>query len=179
MRLKTHEEKNLIFRNFTKGILVALSIICSNFSAAESSDVSPLAVSLFPPLQLPSSGYSIRGLRLSVVGVHREFRGLDLALLGNVTDVTFTGFAISGLFNYNGGHSTVIGLQLAGLANLNSASSEIYGVQIAAYNNAGTVHGLQLGLLNIANELHGVQIGIFNINKAGPFRGSPIINAAF
>lgn len=173
------EEDHLANLNIIKVILLITGIMCSVQGAAEGSDNSPLAIGLFPPLQLPGSNYGVKGLRLSIVGVHREVRGLDLGLLGNVTDVTFTGVAISGLFNYNRGNSTVTGLQVAGLANLNSGPSEVYGVQIAAYNNVGTVHGLQLGLLNIANELHGIQIGLFNINRKGPFHGSPIINAAF
>lgn len=146
---------------------------------AADSDVSPLEVGLFPPLQLPNSDYGIRGLRLTVVGLNREDIGLDVGLLGNITTTTFKGAAISGLFNYNRGGSTVIGFQVAVLANLNTGHSEVYGVQIGGYNQAGTVHGLQLGLVNVATELHGIQIGLFNINRNGPFHASPILNAAF
>lgn len=146
---------------------------------AEQSDNTPIEIALFPPLQLPGTEFGVKGLRLSVVGLNREVRGLDLALMGNVTNVEFKGVAIAGLFNYNRGGSTVIGLQVAGVANINSGHSEVYGVQLAGVNMAGTVYGLQLGLVNIATELHGVQIGLVNVNKSGPFHISPIINAAF
>jgi len=160
-------------------VILALCTACSFSALAADSDNSPLGVSLFPPLQLPNSGYGIVGLRVSLVGSHREAQGIDLGLLGNVTNKNFKGLAISGLFNYNYGLSTVVGLQLAGLANLNIGTSKVYGVQLAGYNTAGTVYGLQLGLVNVANDLHGVQIGLFNINKTGIFKGSPLINVGF
>ncbi len=161
------------------GVILALSMLCSFSASAADSDNSPLGVALFPPLQLPNSGYGITGLRLSLVGSHRESQGIDLALLGNVTNKKFRGLAISGLFNYNSGLATVIGLQASALANINVGASTVYGVQLAGYNTAGTVYGLQLGLFNVANDLHGVQIGLFNINRTGLFKGSPIINIGF
>jgi hypothetical protein len=169
----------LISRSFFTVIVLVLTAVCSCRALAEGSDVTPIEVGLFPPLQLPNTEYGVAGLRLSVVGKSRTVHGLDLALLGNMTDVENKGIAIAGLFNYNHGSATVIGLQLAGIANLNEGHSEVYGVQLAAYNRAGTVYGLQLGLINVAETLHGVQIGLFNINKNGPFHASPIINAAF
>jgi hypothetical protein len=169
----------LISRNFFAGILLVTSIICSVPAAAEQSDNTPLEVALFPPLQLPSTDFGVKGIRLSLVGLNRELRGLDLGLLGNMTNVEFKGVAISGLFNYNRGASTVVGLQVAGVANINSGHSEVYGIQLAGFNKAGTIYGLQLGLVNIATELHGIQIGLVNINTGGPFHVSPILNAAF
>ncbi len=169
----------MIRRNFLTGLLLVTSLICSVRAMAEQSDNTPIEIALFPPLQLPGTEFGVKGLRLSVVGLNREVRGLDLALMGNVTNVEFKGVAIAGLFNYNRGGSTVIGLQVAGVANINSGHSEVYGVQLAGVNMAGTVYGLQLGLVNIATELHGVQIGLVNVNKSGPFHISPIINAAF
>ena len=166
-------------RNFFAAILLSTSIIFSVPATAEQSDNTPLEIGLFPPLQLPNTDFGVKGLRLSLVGLNRELRGLDIGLLGNMTNVEFKGVAISGLFNYNRGGSTVIGLQLAGIANINSGHSEVYGVQLAGYNIAGTVYGLQLGLVNIATELHGIQIGLVNINKGGPFHVSPILNASF
>jgi hypothetical protein len=173
------EEKILINRRFIGGILLATGIVCAFPATAMNSNNSPLEVAIFPPLQYPATDFSVTGLRLSVVGVNREASGLDLALLGNVTNVMFKGLAISGLFNYNRAGATIIGLQVAGIANINPGHSEVYGLQLAGFNNAGTVHGLQLGLINIAHELHGIQIGLFNVNMNGPFHASPIINAAF
>jgi hypothetical protein len=172
-------EVALVNRGFITGILLIASFVCSIAARAADSDITPIEIGLFPPLQLPGTSYGTAGLRLAGVGVNRTASGLDIGILGNVTDVSFSGLAIAGLFNFNRGSSVVYGLQFAGLANLNQGSNEIYGLQIAAYNSAGTVHGLQIGLINVANELHGVQIGLFNINHKGPFHGVPIINAAF
>ncbi|CAN5711767.1 hypothetical protein BH10BDE1_BH10BDE1_03340 [soil metagenome] len=146
---------------------------------ADGSDITPIEIALFPPLQLPGTDFGVHGLRLSVVGLNRTVSGLDLAVLGNITKVDFNGIAIAGLFNLNRGSSTITGLQVAGIANINSGNNKVYGVQIAAYNRAGTVYGLQIGLINVANDLHGIQIGLCNINSNGPFHVSPIINAAF
>ncbi len=154
--------------------------LMGSFAAmAADSDNSPLELALFPPLQLPGTEFGVKGLRVSIVGLNREVRGLDLAILGNITNVTFKGTAIAGLFNYNRASSTIIGLQVAGIANINAGQNDVYGVQLAGFNSAGNVHGLQIGLLNICNQLHGIQIGLFNINKNGLFHASPIINAAF
>jgi hypothetical protein len=169
----------LINRKFLAVILLVTSIIYSAPAAAEGSDITPIEIALVPPLQLPSTEFEVKGLRLSVVGLNREVYGLDLALLGNMTNVEFKGVAISGLFNYNRGGATATGLQLAALANINTGPSTVYGVQLAVFNRAETVYGLQLGLVNIVNSLHGIQIGLINVNSGGPFHVSPIINVAF
>ena len=150
----------------------------ATFAAVGNSN-SPLEIGLFPPVQFPSSEFAVHGLRLTVVGLNRESIGIDLALLGNMTKQNFTGLAIAGLFNYNQTTSTIIGLQVAGIANINETASKLYGVEIGLYNQVSIVYGLQIGLINVAHELHGVQIGLINFNAAGPFKASPIINAAF
>lgn len=160
------------------GIFLASSLL-SSFSAYAVDNSSPIGIDLVPPVQFPNSEFAVNGLRLSVIGLNREARGLDIALLGNITKQTFKGLAISGLFNYNTVTADIIGLQVAGLANINMTASRLYGVQIGAYNKVGKAYGLQLGLVNVAENLHGIQIGLINFNHAGPFKASPIINAAF
>lgn len=169
----------MTIRKIITALVLVLGSVWAPQAFAEGSDITPLKIGIFPPLQLPHSQYGVTGLRLAVVGKSRTVRGIDLALLGNMTEVDNKGIAIAGLFNYNRGSSAVIGLQFAGLANVNAGHSSVYGVQVAAHNKAGTVYGLQLGLINVAETLHGIQIGLFNVNKNGPFHASPIINAAF
>lgn len=167
----------MIIRNLLAGILIAVSAVCTPAMAIESS--SPIGLGLFPPIQFPNTEYGIKGIRLGLVGVNREMRGLDIGLLGNVTKQTFKGLAIAGLFNYNQVSSTVVGLQVAALANINGPTSKLYGIQLGLVNKVAKVYGLQLGLINMAHELHGVQIGLLNFNASGPFTATPIINAAF
>lgn len=168
----------LISRNFFAGILLVLSTVYT-VPAVAVGNSSPIGVNLFPPLQIPSSDFGIAGLRLSLVGVNRSSHGIDLAVLGNVTKQSFKGVAISGLFNYNEVAASIVGLQFAGVANINGTGSKLYGIQLGLYNRVTKVYGIQLGLINSTHELHGIQIGIINFNEAGPFKVSPIINAAF
>lgn len=168
----------MIYQNFFAVLFLAAGIFGS-LPAAAVGNTSPIAIDLFPPVQLPSSEFEVTGLRLSVVGKNRGVSGLDIGLLGNMTDQSFSGIAIAGLFNYNKTAADIIGLQVAGLANLNGIASSLYGVQIGLYNKVSKVYGLQIGLINVAKELHGIQIGLINFNDAGPFKASPIINVSF
>lgn len=160
-------------------VIFLIAVIFGSLPAAAGGNTTPIAIGLFPPLQFPSSDFEVTGLRLGIVGKNRSMSGLDVGLLGNITDQAFTGIAISGLFNYNKTSADIIGLQIAGVANINGIDSALYGVQVGLFNKVNKVYGLQLGLINVAKELHGVQIGLINFNESGPFKASPIINASF
>jgi hypothetical protein len=130
---------------------------------------SPLSLSVLPPVQFPSSEFSVTGVRLSVLwGQHRDIYGIDLGVLGNVTEQTFTGLAISGLTNITHGTTTAIGMQLAGIANVNTNKTAVYGLQAAAILNDNTasssVSGLELALVNLAanTDIYGFQVGLYN-----------------
>ncbi len=165
----------------------ALNILtCSEASAAAA--VSPLAISIAPPVQFPSDEFSITGARLSVLwGHHRDTYGLDIGALGNITDQTFTGIGLSGLFNLTYGNTTALGLQAAGVLNMNTQKTDIYGLQLAGGANWNTaqssvvglqvallanhspntvVYGAQLGLYNRAQDVYGFQIGLVNFAKS-------------
>ena len=145
---------------------------------------SPVSFGIAPPIQFPQKEFSVTGLRVSTLwGRHRDLYGIDLGILGNVTDQTFIGLAVAGLFNLTNGQTTVIGLQAAGLTNINTKTANIYGLQIAALlnNNIGTssvngfqiaavnkadhtvIRGAQIGLYNKAQSVYGLQIGIVNV----------------
>lgn len=155
--------------------------------AVAAAAVSPLAVSIAPPLQFPSDEFSITGARLSLLwGHHRDVYGLDFGALGNVTDQTFTGIGISGLFNLTYGATTIVALQAAGVINMNTQKTNIYGLQIAGAANWNTaqssvvgmqiallinhspntaIYGAQVGLYNRAQDVYGLQIGLVNFAK--------------
>lgn len=173
-------------------VVIVLSFFCSSMSHADSA-VTPLSVGILPPVQFPGDDYTITGLRASLLwGHHRNVYGLDIGVLGNITDQSFTGIGISGLFNKVGGNANIIGLQLAGLANINTNKADIYGLQLALgsnYNSASStlvgvqislanlsqftdVYGAQLGVYNYANEVHGLQIGL--VNRAVSLHGIQI-----
>src|SRR5688572_15742119 len=78
-----------------------------------SAAMTPLAVSIAPPVQFPPSNWDIVGLRLNALwGKHRDVRGIDLGLLANQTTGKFTGIAVAGGANITGGDTTALGLQL-------------------------------------------------------------------
>jgi hypothetical protein len=147
--------------------------------------VSPVAISIAPPIQFPPSDFDVTGVRASVLwGHHRQFYGFDLGLLGNVTDQDFVGFGFSGLFNatkgtttailqiagganVNTNKTTIVGLQAALLTNYNTAESSVWGFQFAAANISPhtTINGFQIGIYNTANVVHGFQIGLVNMTE--------------
>lgn len=148
---------------------------------------SPLGVSLIPPVEFPPEEFSITGARASVIwGKHRGMYGLDLGLIGNVTEQNFVGLGVAGVFNMTSGEATVLGFQLAGIANVNSTKANIFGLQLAGAVNSNLgeatlvgvqvallsnyspythVYGVQVGLYNKAREVHGFQIGLCNVTE--------------
>jgi hypothetical protein len=162
-------------------LTAALSILL--FTSLSFAAVSPVAVGIYPPVQFPPDDFNVAGVRASVVGQHRSVYGLDLALIGNTTDLTFVGVGISGIYNhtkgstyalgtqfaglgnYNSGKTTVIGLQAALLANVNRAESKVVGLQFSLANigDHTDIYGVSAGLYNKADEVYGLQIGLINV----------------
>lgn len=146
--------------------------------------VSPLSLSLVPPIEFPSEDFTVGGLRLSILwGEHRSVYGFDFGAVGNITEQDFGGMAVSGGFNSTNGQATIVGFQIAGIANVNMGKLSMYGVQVAAVNyNKGeaggfgvmagllgnispdlTFGGIQVGLYNRALTMYGFQIGLVNV----------------
>lgn len=150
-------------KNIFITILVFVLLIASNVQAA----VSPVAFGIVPPVQFPPQDFSVTGLRLSLVGSHRDMYGIDLGVIGNITAQDFTGIGLSGIFNKTDGTVTALGAQIAGLANWNNNKTTVYGIQAAALNKnkaTSTVVGLDLALINLTDQtaIYGVQAGIYN-----------------
>ena len=168
-----------------KKIFLNFILIFSVFFAIQSeAAVTPLSVGIAPPVQFPPSDFTITGLRVSALwGHHRDLYGVDVGLLGNITDQTFAGLGVSGLFNYTKGTTTILGLQFAGLTNINTNKTEVYGIQAALGLNSNSaasslvgiqlaaanispfmdIYGLQAGIYNRAKDVYGFQIGVVNV----------------
>ena len=148
--------------------------------------MSPLSLAVVPPVQFPPDDYTITGARVSVLwGRHRDIYGLDIGLLGNITEQAFVGLGIAGGFNMTKGNTTVIGLQAAGganvnynkthisgiqfalVANYNEAASSVAGIQLAAVNQAAftDIYGFQIGVYNRSQSVYGLQIGVVNVTN--------------
>jgi len=171
-----------------KTILILLvGLICFSLNNEAQAFVSPVGGALVAPIQFPPTDFNITGVRLSVIyGRYRQVYGVDLGLVGNITDQRFGGVAVSGIFNYTNGESYFFPFQLAGAINMNVGKAYVYGLQLAAVNynkveskvmglqlaplgnySAFTkVIGIQAGLINSANEVYGLQIGLVNFAKS-------------
>lgn len=156
---------NELMQNYIKTLIIGCLLLLTSQAGAA---LSPLAFSLVPPLQFPSSEFNVTGARLSVGwGSHRDVYGLDIGLLGNVTNGEFVGIGISGGANINYGYTVITGLQLAGITNYLTEKTQVYGLQLSMVNYlkaASHIGGLQLGLANLADhtDIYGFQAGIYN-----------------
>lgn len=146
-------------------LLLALVFFCAPARAA----LSPVGISIFPPIQFPTSKTYITGVRVSALwGSHWKVYGIDLGAIGNITQQDIVGISVSGIFNANYGNISIFPLQVAGIANIGDGRVDIIGVQAAVAVNyipkAGTITGLQVAVANLADHtnIRGVQVGIFN-----------------
>lgn len=144
------------------------SVVAILIALPAHSAFSPISVGIVYPVQFPPSDFTVTGVRASAIfGRQRDVYGIDLGLVGNITDLTFAGVAASGVFNLTKG-TTMAFVQLAGITNMNYQKTTIIGVQAAAGLNRNVaeskVGGLQLALVNLADHttIYGVQAGVYN-----------------
>lgn len=177
-------------KSISKKIFIILSLyilmICFTYQRSIAA-VSPVAVSIIPPVQFPPDDFTLTGIRASILwGQHRDLYGIDLGVLGNITEQSFVGIGIAGGANITKGSTTILGLQLAGIANVNTNKTNVVGLQVALgtnYNSASSsitglqfallanispftdIYGVQLGLYNKAKDVYGFQIGLINVTE--------------
>lgn len=150
-------------------LFLSLCLFHANHASAAAS---PIALDIVAPIQFPPSDFNVTGLRLSALwGHHREMYGIDIGGLGNVTDQTFAGIGLSGLFNITNGTTTAVFAQMAGLFNYNSNKTSVYGIQLALvnYNTAASgVFGLDVGIANLTKHtvVGGIQVGVYNVAQS-------------
>jgi len=160
-----------------------LAVAATPFTCAAES--SPVMLSLFNPVQWPSSESDVSGFRLSLLyGQCDDFAGLDIGLVGCAAG-DFNGLSIGGA---NIVSRRLVGLQV-GLVNWNtngdeSSARRSIGVQYGLLNYADSflglqdawinissrnMSGLQWGFLNCATDVHGLQCGalfVLGVNVA-------------
>ena len=138
--------------------------------------VTPLAISLASPLQLPGPDWRVWGLRFDgFYGRSKELYGLDAGIVAR-TDGDFWGIGVSGFNSVNDNmsgihagvvanvvHGDVAGVQLGGV--LNRDLGAVAGVQGALINYDGVLYGVQFGLLDWNNGIsYGWQTAVANVN---------------
>lgn len=167
-------------------LILSLSLSMFHLNALAEEDDGVAAAGLFPPLQYPGTDATVWGLRLSPGWArHKEMYGIDMGLIGNMTDENFVGVSMAGGFNYTAGNAFVIFTQLAGGVNHSEGSLTVLGIQLAigANNTRGEAHiigaqlstignfghnniyGVQFGIINQADEVYGFQVGLINRAK--------------
>jgi hypothetical protein len=143
-------------------IVVGFLFTLNGFAA-----VSPLGIAILAPVQFPPEDFAITGARISIfLGKHRNVYGLDIGVIGNITEQEFVGLEVAGIFNHHKGPTTIIGLQAAAL-NLNNGPTHVVGVQAGLINSntaASTIVGFEVGVLNLSpfTSTYGLQVGVYN-----------------
>ncbi len=139
-----------------------------NFS---NEDAYGLAFSLFNMNNLEFYGASI-----DAFGYNRNVYGLEVNLLGSMTERTVGGLQVSGLANVVG--EDMYGAQIALGANF---TRRVHGLQAAlVYNQTDLLWGCQIGLVNMAFACdHGFQIGLVNVIMDNQIPFLPIVNGYF
>lgn len=141
-----------------KKILFAAYVFTAAFSLHASSD-GYFMLSVFSPGQLPSSAYSIRGGRLSLVwGDCHEFYGVDTGVAGTTQE---SAYGLQANAVWTDVDADMFGAQIGGL--INTVKGTAFGFQSAACNWSGELAGCQLGLLNVADGSYGCQLGGMNV----------------
>lgn len=130
-----------------------------------------LAFSLFNMNNFEFYGISVDG-----VGCNRNIYGLEVNLLGSMTDREVGGLQVSGLANAVG--EDMYGMQVAVGANF---TRRVHGLQLAlVYNQTDLLWGCQVGLVNMAFACdHGFQIGLINVIMDNQLPFLPIVNGYF
>ena len=170
-------------------LIVLIFLLIPNIVLAQS-DIKPIQISLWHPVQLYDSTTTIHGLRINLFyGINKDVHGVDAGLIVqkltgnmkgwqpgfiNLVEGNVEGLQ-EGLVNHVKGNFT--GWQSGGI-NINK--KETHGLMTGIFNSTNHMRGVQLGFVNYAETLYGLQIGIANINNSGdPFKFLPIINFSF
>jgi hypothetical protein len=116
------------------------------------------------------------GMSVDAIGVSRIMYGLEINLVGAMTDRVMGGMQVSGLANVVG--EDAYGVQAALGANF---VRRAHGLQLAlVYNQTDLLWGCQIGLVNMAFACdHGFQIGLVNVIMDNQLPFLPFVNGYF
>jgi hypothetical protein len=116
----------------------------------------------------------VSGIQIATVNaVGLDFKGAQLAGIGNSAGGHTIGFQLAGL--YNVAHESMAGVQISVL--FNHTEGMLSGTQFGLVNKAKIIkgkhsmpftraRGLQIGLVNFSKEMDGLQIGLINFGGA-------------
>ena len=147
------------------GLQTALAFNYSN------EDAYGVALSLFN-----MNNQEFYGMSVDAIGVSRNMYGLEVNLVGAMTDKEMSGVQVSGLASVVG--EDAYGVQVALGANF---ARRAHGLQLAlVYNQTDLLWGCQIGLVNMAFACdHGFQIGLVNVIMDNQLPFLPFVNGYF
>src|SRR5450759_2326604 len=151
--------KAVLFR--LVGYLIVFAAVEGSAVAETPIGMTPIQISICPPIQLVPGNWDVWGLRLDLpYGNNRDLYGID-AGIGNIVSDEFVGIQVGGINSIRGLESHAIGLQVAGL--VNDSAGNMKGAQISFWNQGGGFEGAQMGCINLARgDFAGVQMGAIN-----------------
>jgi hypothetical protein len=140
----------------------------------------PFAVGIWPSLDArPGQRVHNRFVLGLLIAHSDELDGLQLSLVGSVTEARMHGAQISNAFNLARGSSE--GLQLS--AGVNISTGQFRGLQFAPVNvamgGAGAFRGAQLGVVNVSQgQLEGASVGVVNLAQSQRGASVGVVNLA-
>lgn len=152
----------------SSSLLVVLMLLMFSLKVARADDYIGPGVALIPEIQAPEPDHEVTSRFSWIYGRNKGVYGLDIGLVGNITDKFFLGTALTLGFNATRAKAVIVGFQFAGLANWNAGNTYVNGFQASLgvnYNKGdGYVAGVQLAPVNIAPKTNivGLQAGLFN-----------------
>src|SRR5450759_5212792 len=143
------------------GSLIVFAAIEAYTAEETPISMTPIQISICPPVQLVPNNWDVWGLRLDLpYGNNRDLYGVD-AGIGNTVSDDFVGIQVGGINSIVGLESHAIGLQVAGI--VTDSVGNMKGAQISFWNQGGGFEGAQMGFINLARgDFAGVQMGAIN-----------------
>ncbi|OGS19965.1 MAG: hypothetical protein A2252_01580 [Elusimicrobia bacterium RIFOXYA2_FULL_39_19] len=140
-----------------KKLLAIALVVCSFVSVSFAGGSTPLKISLFPKLGLPTNQV-VHGVDLGIIATKpEEVQGIQLGWI------------------YAGTSKKMVGLQDGFVA----SSENMVGLQWGFVCLATEMKGIQIGFINVSDKMQGVQIGLVNVIKTGIIPAMVVVNASF
>jgi len=150
-------------------VLVLMTFVVLSAHAASGS--TPVKLSLFPPLTVPSND-TVHGLDFAIISsIIKETQGVQLAWIYAKSSDKVVGLQYALVTKT----SAMTGAQLSFVG----MADDVTGLQWGFYNCAKSVKGVQLGFINITENMQGIQIGLVNNIKNSKLPWMVIANAKF
>lgn len=186
-------------------MLMAVGLLVGGAACADTSERdkrATVAFGAYPVAEFPEASHDVAGLRLNLLaGRHRNVAGVDMGVLANICDGSFSGIEFAAVCNvvgdsawsaqfatvcnYSSNYARGVQLALVNLSDEDFAGIQLGccnfvgdfgGLQTGLFNSAESGVGVQFGLVNVSGGFTGVQLGLLNINLSSGVPVLPVMN---